>query len=57
MSFELELLETTTGEDTTANDEATKELSEENTGVLSSTEGLLLLFIDSELVVAALLET
>ena len=37
MSVELELLETTTGEDTTANDEVTKELSEDNTG---NTEGL-----------------
>ena len=57
MGKELEGLVTTTGEDTIADDEATKELSDGNAVVLSIIASLELTVISGELVVSALLET
>ena len=57
MGKELEVLATTTGEDTIADDEATKRLSDGNAVVLLINASLELTVISGELVVSALLET
>ena len=57
MAGELKLLEITTGENSSAKDEATKELSDDITGVLSAVASLELTVIDGELVTSAMFET
>lgn len=56
MAGELELLKTTPEEDNAAKDEATKELSDNITGVLSTVASFKLTVIDGELLISAMLE-